>query len=307
MSYELLPLNALRAFEAAARHMSFKRAADELNVTAAAVSHHVKTLEELCDVQLFYRLTRALQLTPEGERALPAMTEGFAKLKEGSEVLQRLTDDTCLTISASPSFCSLWLVPRLDSFQAAYPEVELRLDGTDRLMDVARGEADVAIRYGPGGYKGVEVDLLFGQLNTPVCSPALLSGENALRHPKDLCRHTLLHIDWKHADASWRMWLRAAGVSSVDPNGGPRFSQETMALEAALAGQGVALLGDRLIVNHLAEGRLVCPFGADVQTPLDFAYHLLTPRRSVLPTKIVAFREWLIAEAQLPGPAKGDH
>lgn len=210
---------------------------------------------------------------------------------------QTFTAPILLTISVSPSFGSMWLVPKLDRFRSRYPDIEIRIDGTDRLVNVARGDADVAVRYGPGGYKGVQMDYLFNQFNTPVCSPALLKGDNGLLRPEDLHRHTLLHVEWKDAEASWRMWLLAAGLQNIDPTKGPHFTQENMAVQAALDGQGVALVGDKLVEDHLATGRLVCPFHADLRTPLKFSYYLLSARNDAMQPKITAFREWLIEEA----------
>lgn len=300
MSRSLPPLNALRAFEAAARHLSFTKAADELNVTPAAVSHQIKALEDLLGLALFHRLTRALRLTTAGQAALPMLSEGFDMLLKGADQMRAYCDDGLLTVSVSPSFGSIWLVPRLDRFRRRHPDIEIRIDGTDRLVDVARGDSDVAVRYGPGGYKGVQVDFLFNQLNTPVCSPTLLDGKHPLQRPIDLRHHTLLHIDWKDAEASWRMWLLAAGLHDINAARGPHFTQETMALQAALDGQGVALIGDKLVADHLAAGRLVSPFRPDMSTPLKFSYYLLSGRGNVSQPKVAAFREWLIEEAAGP-------
>lgn len=297
MTRNLPPLNALRAFEATARSLSFKRAARELNVTPAAVSHQVKALEDLLGVPLFHRLTRALRLTDAGQAALPLLTEGFDRLAEGAGRIRDYSENGLLLVSVSPSFGSMWLVPKLDRFHSRHPDIEIRIDGTDRLVDVAGGEADVAVRYGPGGYKGIQVDHLFNQLNTPVCSPALLEGDNALLQPRDLRHHTLLHIEWKDAEASWRMWLQAAGLHDIDATRGPHFTQENMAVQAALDGQGVALIGDRLVADHLADSRLVCPFHRDLRTPLKFSYYLLSARGNATQPKVAAFREWLIEEA----------
>ncbi|MEM9062783.1 MAG: transcriptional regulator GcvA [Pseudomonadota bacterium] len=288
------PLNALRAFEAAARHLSFKGAARELNVTPAAVSHQIKTLESWLGTPLFVRLTRALELTEAGKAGLPILSEGFEKLGQATEQMKRYDGTDVLTISVSPSFGAMWLVPKLDQFRARHPDIEIRIDGTDRKVNVGRGGADVAIRYGPGGYSGVGVDTLFSQLNTPVCSPSLISGKAPLRTPEDLRHHTLLHVQWKDADASWRMWLLAAGVTRVDDTKGPQFTQEGMAVQAALDGQGVALIGDKLVAHHLASGDLICPFSSDLRKPLNFAYHLLTPATEVTAPKIAAFREWIL-------------
>ena len=298
MTQPLPPLNALRAFEAAARSLSFKKAADELHVTPAAISQQIKTLEDFLGIKLFHRMTRAIRLTEAGEAALPSLTLGFDHLAVGVSRLRKERDSGLLTISASPGFASMWLVPRLDCFFRQHPEIEVRIDGTDRVVDVTKGDADVAIRYGPGGYIGVTVDFLFNQRNTPVCSPTLVRDpETPLRNPEDLQHHTLLHVDWSSADASWRMWLAAAGVTGVDPARGPHFMQEDMAVQAALDGQGVALIGDRLVAEHLAAGRLINPFEASPQTPLSFSYYLLSPKRN--PTaKVAAFRDWMRAEVR---------
>ncbi|MEM7169260.1 MAG: transcriptional regulator GcvA [Pseudomonadota bacterium] len=292
----LPPLNALRAFEAAARHLSFTKAAEELNVTPAAVSHQIKALEETLGVVLFRRLTRALRLTQAGQVALPMLSQGFDLLGQGVEQIQNFTDSNELSISVGPSFGAIWLVPRLEDFRRRHPDIEIRIDGTDRRVDLLRDDMDVALRYGPGGYKGVRVDRLFGQVNTPVCSPVLLEGPPPLRTPEDLRHHTLLHIDWKEAEPSWRMWLLAAGLTSIDPSRGPRFTWESMAVKAALDGQGVALMGDKLVADDLASGRLVRPFDASLNTPLTFSYYLLT-RTGAVPPKVEAFRTWLLEEA----------
>lgn len=299
MSRSLPPLNALRAFEAAARHLSFTKAAAELNVTPAAVSHQIKTLEDHLGTPLFHRMTRALQLTKAGEAGLSQIGDGFDLLAQGVAKIRLTQASDDLKISVSPSFGAMWLVPRLERFRRKHPGIEIRMDGTDRTVDIQAGDADVAIRYGPGGYSGVRVDRLFGQVNTPVCSPGLLMQGLPLQHPKDLRHHTLLHIDWKDAEASWRMWLRAAGVADIDGTKGPQFSQESMAIEAALDGQGVALVGDRLIADHLSAGRLVRPFDPSLNTPLTFAYYLLTPSDDDDSSNAAKFRHWILTEAEV--------
>jgi len=299
-------LNALRAFEAAGRHLSFTKAAAELRVTPAAVGHQIKALEELLDVRLFHRRTRSLRLTEAGRAALPTIADGFDRLAHGVEQMRAHRADTALTISVSPSFGAMWLVPRLERFRSRHPEIEVRIDGTDRLADLDRGDADVAVRYGPGGYQGLRVDYLFGQRNTPVCSPSLLGGAAPLRRPEDLRHHTLLHIDWVNPEPSWRMWLLAAGLSDVDPSRGPRFSEESMAVQAAIDGQGVALVGDRLIADQLSEGRLVRAFDPDRSTPLSFSYYLLCARDRAEQPGISRFRRWLLEEIAETGSDERD-
>ncbi len=302
MARPLPPLNALRAFESAGRHLSFTKAAAELNVTPAAVGHQIKGLEELLEVRLFRRLTRALRLTEAGQAALPTISQGFHQLAQGVEQMRAHSESGVLTISVSPSFGAMWLVPRLERFRIRHPDIEIRIDGTDRLVDIGRDDADVALRYGPGGYSGVRVDRLFGQVNTPVCSPALLEGEHPLSQPDDLRHHTLLHIDWKDAEASWRMWLLAAGLHDIDPTRGPRFSMESMAVQAALDGHGVALIGEMLVSNDLSAGRLVRPFDPSLSTPLTFSYYLLSAQDSAQQPKVAAFRDWLLEEARASRP-----
>jgi len=302
MARPLPPLNALRAFESAGRHLSFTKAAAELNVTPAAISHQVKALEAALEVPLFRRLTRALRLTDAGQAALPTLSQGFDKLAQGVEQMRAHCESGLLTISVSPSFGAMWLVPRLEHFRIRHPDIEIRIDGTDRRVDLARDDADMALRYGPGGYNGVRVDYLFSPVNTPVCSPALLSGEHPLRQPDDLHHHTLLHVDWKDAEASWRMWLLAAGLHDIDPTRGPRFTMENMAVQAALDGHGVALIGDILVADDLAAGRLVRPFDSNLSTPLTFSYYLLSAKDSAEQPKVAAFREWLLEEARASPP-----
>ena len=306
MARPLPPLNALRAFESAGRHLSFTKAAAELNVTPAAVSHQVKALEELLGVPLFRRLTRALRLTDAGRAALPTLSQGFDTLAQGVEQVRAHSESGVLTVSVSPSFGAMWLVPRLERFRIRHPDIEIRIDGTDRRVDLTRDDADVALRYGPGGYKGVRVDWLFSQVNTPVCSPVLLSGEHPLRRPDDLRHHTLLHIDWKDAEASWRMWLLAAGLHDIDPTRGPRFTMESMAVQAALDGQGVALVGDMLVADDLAAGRLVRPIDPSLSTPLTFSYYLLSAKDGAEQPKVAAFRDWLLEEARASRPEAGE-
>ncbi len=253
-------------------------------------------MEELLQVPLFHRLTRALRLTPAGEAALPLLTQGFEHLALGVEQIRAESESRVLTISVSPSFGAMWLLPRLELFRSRHPEIEIRIDGTDRLVDVASGDADVAVRYGPGGYRGVRVDWLFNQRNRPVCSPSLLQGDVPLQEPDDLRHHTLLHVDWKEAEASWRMWLLAAGLHDINPTRGPRFTVEQMALQAAIDGQGVALIGDMMAAEEIAAGRLLYPFDPKLTTPLSFSFYLLSAKGSIAEPKVEAFRSWLLEE-----------
>ncbi len=302
MTRRLPPLNSLRAFESAARHLSFTKAAEELHVTPAAISQQVKTLESYCERPLFRRLTRSLILTDAGQKALPALREGLDKLAEAAELLMAKEESNILTISVAPSFGAKWLVPRLDRFRAAHPELELRIDASDMLADFASERVDLGLRYGRGIYPDLHSECLMAEVTFPVCSPALLEGPHPLRRPEDLRHHTLLHVEWKmesEAAPSWRMWLRAAGVSDVDPEKGPRFSMESMAVQAAIAGQGVALTDRSLSRDDLEAGRLVRPFGLSLSEETAFCYYVVYPEAKAKLAKVRAFRDWVMAEAEL--------
>jgi len=295
-----LPLNALRAFEAAARHLSFTKAAEELGVTPAAVSHQIKGLEDTLGVALFRRLTRALVLTEAAQGALPALRDGFAMLTEASDRLRAGVDSGVLTVSVGPSVAAKWLVPRLERFHQTCPGLDLRLDANDKLVDLNRDGVDVALRYGKGQYPGLRADCLFNERFFPVCSPKLMEGEHSLRTPGDLRHHTLLHLDWRMEDPTapnWRMWLLAAGVSGIDANRGPRFNMESVEVQAAISGQGVALASNALVQDDLAQGRLVKPFELSVTDEGGFRYYVVSSESRAEEPKIAAFRSWIMAEA----------
>lgn len=298
MSRRLPPLNALRAFEAAGRHLSFTRAAEELNVTAAAVSHQVKALEDFLGIALFRRLPRGLLLTEAGQACLPGLSEGFDGLAEAVERARGLEARGVLTVSAPPSLAGKWLVPRLERFREAYPDIDIRVSASMDLVDFARDDVDAALRFGPGRYPGLRVDRLMGEEIFPVCSPTLLAGPHPLRTPEDLRWHTLIHDDSVTRDETfpdWRMWLHAAGVTGVDVSRGPRFSPSSVAIEAAIDGQGVVLGRGVLVKADLAAGRLVKPF--ELTFPVAFSYSLVCPEATAERPKIVAFRTWVLEEA----------
>ncbi|MDJ0955204.1 MAG: transcriptional regulator GcvA [Arenicellales bacterium] len=301
MSRRLPPLNSLRAFEAAARYLSFTKAAEELHVTAAAVSQQVKALEEYFEVQLFRRLTRALMLTDAGQSVLPLLQEGFDKLAEADQLLRNRQDERVLTVSVPPSFGAKWLVPRLDRFRQTHPEFDVRIDATDVKVDFKRDDTDIALRYGRGNYKGLVTESLLSEFVIPVCSPALLHGKHPLKTPRDLRHHILLHVEWKmenEAAPNWRMWLRAAGVEDIDSDRGPRFSLETMAVQAAGEGQGVALASSALVEDDIASGRLVRPFPDTKKHETEFCYYVVYPKIHLERSKVKAFRDWVISEVK---------
>ncbi len=293
MARRLPPLNALRAFEAAARHLSFTRAAGELHVTQAAVSHQVKALEEHLGRKLFRRLNRALLLTDDGQAYLPSISRAFTLLNDATNDLLTKQAPGPLTVSALPSFAARWLVPRLGRFRQIRPDIDLRIDPSAELADFAGGDVDVGIRYGRGKYPGMRADWLMTEDIFPVCNPSLLKGPHPLHDPEDLEHQVLLHDDG-HGD--WRTWLLAAGVDRVDPARGPIFTDSSMLIQAAMAAQGVALARGVLAADELAAGRLVRPFTLSLST--EYAYYLVCPVNTAEQPKIAAFRDWLLGEAR---------
>ena len=291
----LPPLNALRAFEAAARHLSFSKAADELSVTPGAVSQQIKLLEEFVGLPLFVRSPRGLTLTEAGAAALPSLSDGFDRLEAGARLMTERGGPRRVTVSAAPSFASKWLVPRLDRFTAQNPDVDVYVHADMGLVDFASGEADIAVRFGPGGYEGLDATLLMAERIVPVCAPGLITGDPPLKTLTDLAHHTLLHDDANAEDGpSWPMWLRAAGAD-FDGVRGPRFNQSSLAIEAAVAGKGVALAKSALAEADLVAARLTVPF--DLTTPTDFSYWVVHPEPKAALPEVAAFKAWLLAEA----------
>ncbi|GJD99817.1 transcriptional regulator GcvA [Methylobacterium isbiliense] len=296
----LPPLNAVRAFEAAARHPTFQAAGDELGVSAGAVAQQVKALEAWFGLRLFRRLpSRGVVLTPAGERyarAAGQMLDGLAAATAG---LKRQSEDDALTVSTTHSFAALWLIPRIGDFRARHPDIDVRIVANNALADFSRDAVDLAIRHGKGGYPGLRADLLLRDAVFPVCSPALRDGEPPLRRPQDLAGHTLLH-DGDPLDADmvgWAEWLAAAGVPGVAGRRGPTFTHTFMVLQAATAGQGVALATRVLGGDLLAHGGLVRPFPEEVASP--YSFFVVTPDEPD-PPKVARFRAWLAAQAGAP-------
>jgi len=293
----LPPLTSLRAFVVAARHLSFVRAAEELHVTPAAIGQQIRQLEAHLGCALFERNGRSLRLTDHGGAVLPGLTDGFERIIGAIAHLASAQTGGPLTVSVTPSFAAKWLVPRLEKFNAAHPDIDVRLSASMGLVDFAVEDFDCSIRYGTGAYPGLIVERLLAEAVFPVCSPALLAGPQPLDRPEALKHHTLLHDDSPDRDAScpdWRMWLRAAGIGEVAAAQGPRFNQSSLVLEAAIAGHGVGLAKAQLAEADLKAGRLVRPFGAAQR--VEFAYYFVTPpSRSALP-KVAAFRQWLRRE-----------
>jgi len=291
------PLNALRAFEASARHLSFVKAAGELHVTPAAVSHQVKNLEEYLGLQLFRRLPRGLVLVEAGEALLGELRDVFTRL-DGA--IERVLDSELrgpLTISVAPMFAVKWLLPRLRRFDALHPEIDVRMSTNLGLVDFQRDSVDAAIRLGGGRYPGLTADLLCGESVTPMCSPRLEQDHHPLRDPGQLAEHVLLHDDslaFESSAPGWETWLDAAGVRLDDPSRGPRFAQPDHALQAAIDGAGVVLGWCNLAADDLAAGRLVAPF--ERRLPLGASFYLVYPDAHADRPKVAAFRDWIRQE-----------
>jgi LysR family glycine cleavage system transcriptional activator len=288
-----LPLNGLRAFEAAARYLSFTRAADDLHVTQAAISHQVRGLEQRLGVPLFRRLNRALLLTDEGQRLYPAVRDAFDRLATAVDGLRDREATGALTVSVLPSFAAKWLVPRLGHFQQRHPEFDLRITASEAITDLARDAVDVGLRFGDGSWPGVRAERVLEEEVTPVCSPRMARH---VRSPRDLAEVTLLHESMEplYRFPTWADWLAAAGVEGVDVTRGLGFSHSHIMLQAAIDGAGVALGQMTLAADDVAAGRLVTPF--DLRLPAGYAYYLVTEPAAAERPKIRAFREWILTE-----------
>jgi len=289
-------LNGLRAFEAAARHLSFTQAASELNVTQTAISHQIKRLEQELGVRLFIRQNRSLALTPEALEYLPGIRAAFNDLRLATDRLRRRDDDHVLTISTLASFAAKWLLPRLSSFQKAHPGIDVRITTSTGLVDFQRDDVDAAIRYGRGLWPGLRADWLIADEMFPVCSPALLAGRKPLRCPEDLRDHVLLHTSSLDSD-DWRLWLTAAGLpADLSKQQGVTFDLIFMTVQAAIDGIGVAMGRTSYVQDDIAKGRLVVPF--ETVLPADAGFYLVSPQARADSPKLAALREWLMETAR---------
>jgi LysR family glycine cleavage system transcriptional activator len=293
MRRRLPSLNALRAFEASARHESFTNAAAELFVTQGAVSQQVKALEDELGLRLFSRDGRKLKLTESGRSYLDVVRDAFDRLSAGTERLLQRQSSGVLNVTTSPNFAAKWLVHRLGRFSEAHPGVELRISASMQHADFAREDVDLAIRHGEGTWPALHATRLCEEEIFPVCSPALLKGRHALKAPADLAHHPLLHVN----DPSlWNRWLQHFRVKSVDGARGVIFNQASMAIDAAIQGQGVAMARTALAAWDLLAGRLVKPFPQALPAP--FAMWIVCPKATAELPKIATFRQWLLAEAE---------
>jgi LysR family transcriptional regulator, glycine cleavage system transcriptional activator len=299
----LIHLNALRAFEASARHLSFSAAALELNVTPAAVGQQVRSLEAWLGTTLFRRVNSGasrLTLTDVARSALPDIRAGFDRLSIGLDRLRDATAHGVLTITVSPAFAAKWLLPRIDRFQVAHPDTDVRLNTTQQSLDFQTHGIDIGVRYGAGRWAGLSAAHLMDEEIFPVCAPSLMNRDSAsLRSPLDLARYTLIHdltIENNVDFPTWKTWLAAAGYSSIDTRHGLRINNSAAVLQAAIEGQGVALARSVMVADDLAGGRLVRPFPS-IECPLTLGYYVVVRPDCAESPRIAAFRDWLLAEA----------
>jgi len=300
MPRRLPPLKALRAFEAAARHLSFTKAADELAVTQAAISHQVKGLEEVLGISLFRRFNRRLMLTDAGQIYQPALSEAFDAIEIATQRMRQEEQTGPLKITVANSFAAKWLLPRLPGFRERHPDIDVMVAAADKIVDFTRDDFDMGIRFGLGHYPGLRVDLLFEDEAFPVCSPKLLEGPHPLLTHEDLHRHTLLHDEVGIMELPhWQDWVKRTGLRGIRLDRGPRFSHSSLAIQAAVDAQGVALVRQSLVGLDLEAGRLIRPFGPALKS--NFACYVVSPEGTAGKPKIKAFRDWLFEESAKTG------
>jgi LysR family glycine cleavage system transcriptional activator len=308
MRRPLPPLNALRAFEATARHASFSKAAEELHVTPAALSHQIRGLEDMLGLKLFLRRARAIELTEAGRLIYPGIRNGFESLRAAVEQLDRAKQDRVLVVSAAPGLTAKWLVPRIYRFLSQHPDIETRIAAGSAYSNFTTDGVDVGIRLSSGVHPELYVEKLSDEWMLPLCSPRLLEGDRPLRSPHDLPRFPLIQIDLPGLVPTWDDWLRAVGIEGIDTSRGLRLNVADHALDAASEGTGV-VLGYKLVASHdIALGRLVSPFGPELPLP-GRSYHFVCARGQERRPAIKAFRDWLFAEisetfAKMPASEK---
>lgn len=293
MANRLPPLNALRAFEASARQLSFTRAAEELFVTQAAISHQIKSLEEYLGIKLFMRKNRSLLLTEEGQSYFLDIKDIFNSLNDATERLLARGAKGAITVSLQPSFAIQWLVPRLNAFNQQNPDIDVRIKAVDQPDSSLTEDVDVAFYYGRGKWPGVHAEQLHKGYLIPVCSPLLLNGKKPLNTVQDLAHHNLLH-DTSRRD--WKRWFKEVEVKGMNVNHGPIFSHSAMVVQAAVHGQGVALAHSVLAQPELDAGRLTSPFKNVLNSKN--AFYIVCRENQLDIGKIDAFREWVLATVE---------
>jgi LysR family transcriptional regulator, glycine cleavage system transcriptional activator len=291
MARNLPPLAALPAFDAAARHLSFTKAAAELNVTHGAISRAIRNLEERLGTRLFERGTRSVRLTSAGAAFAGEVGAALDRIGAATIVATAPRSAGVLNVSTSDGFAGRWLVPRLHRFHRDHRDIDVRLSTSGLFADFIRDGIDIAIRYGAGGYEGVVSEVLAEEEVSPVCSPDLLQGEHPLQSPGDLRHHRLIHDNFR---IDWATWLEHAGVDGINPNSGVRFDSAAYAVEAAVQGEGVLLGRSALVSADLAAGRLVRPF--DLALKSRWKYYVVYPDGALRHRKVKAFRDWLFSE-----------
>jgi LysR family glycine cleavage system transcriptional activator len=295
MRRPLPPLNALRAFEATARHLSFSKAAQELNVTPAALSHQIRGLEDILGLKLFHRRARSIELTQPGRLIYPGVQAGFEAIREALDRLGRGREDRILVVSAAPGLTAKWLVPRLYRFLAPHPDIETRITASTAYANFTSDGVDVGIRLSPGVHPELYVEKLSDEWLLPLCSPRLLTCETPLRTPRCLASFPLIQVDLPGLVPTWADWMQLAGIEGIDTSRGLRLNVADHALDAASEGVGVVLAYKMVAARDIISGRLVAPFGPEVPVP-GRAYYFVCARGQEKRAPIKAFRDWLFAE-----------
>jgi len=291
------PLNALRAFEATARHLSFSKAAEELHVTPAALSHQIRGLEDLLGLKLFHRRARSIELTEAARLIQPGIRNGFESLRAAIDQLGRGHREKILVVSSTPGLTAKWLVPRLYRFLAKHPDIDTRITASTGYANFTSDGVDLGIRLSSGAHPDLYVEKLSDEWLLPLCSPRLLEGGSPLRTPTDLPRFNLIQIDLPGVVPTWADWMRLAGIEGIDTRRGLRLNVADHALDAASEGAGV-VLGYKLVASHdIALGRLVAPFGPEIPVP-GRSYHFVCPKGDEKRPAVKAFRDWVFAEIE---------
>jgi len=304
MQHHIPGTRALRAFDAAARQLNFSRAAAELGLTPAAISHQIKEFEDQLGAALFHRTSRSMRLTEAGRLFQQAAAETLELLDHTAARVRKLGRGVSqLKLSVDPVLATKWMMPKLERFRQACPDIDLRFDVAYDLRDFLHDDIDVAVRFGTGKYDGLVAHRLFGNIIIPVCSPLLLKSGPPLREPRDLLKHTLVHIEWSRPGITWpnwRTWMAAAGVEDFDADRCIVLRESSHVIQAAIEGNVVALCDFGMVATDLSEGRLVQPFELGIRVADEFAYHLVYPVESAADPRVIAFKDWLLNEVHNP-------
>ena len=304
MTHSLTGMRALRTLEAAGRRLNFTRAAEEVGLTPAAVSYQIKEIEEQLGFALFTRSSRSMQLTPAGAVLFEAAADALDGMQRAAGRARRLARGTShLRLSLGARFATNWLLPRLPQFRAGNPTLQLTFDISDEVRDFDGDDVDLAIRFGAGRYEDARSERLFDTLVVPVCSPKLLETNPRLEEPRDLCRHTLCHVDCQidgRLWPDWPLWMAAAGIEEFDDSGCVAFSDSSHVVQAVIESDAIGLVELAMVEKDLSEGRLVRLFDLGVSLGQDYAYYLVYPHASSQDPRIIAFREWILGETGQP-------